>query len=192
MPLPFLIKIDKHCMDRAVTGIRVLGHSSINQVRIAWNSSVRTRNYGDNLMKKFLPVLALLSAGMATAIPHAFAETASAAPHKKLSKHAPKHAAAKASDDDKAPDLAGHTRFDFNCELGNKVTVYENTSDANRIGLRWHQKMHELTRVATTTGAHRFEDKDAGLVWINIPAKGMLLDSKKGQQLANECRSISG
>jgi hypothetical protein len=140
-------------------------------------------------MKKFLPVLVLLSAGMTVAAPHAFAETGSAAPHKKTAKHAPKHAAAKTADDDNQPELAGHTRVSFNCELGNKVTVYENTADNNRIGLRWNKKMHELTRVQTTTGANRFEDKDNGLVWINIPAKAMLLDSKKGQQLANECRN---
>ena len=28
-----------------------------------------------------------------------------------------------------------------------------------------------------------------GIVWIGIPAKGILLDSRKGQQLANECKS---
>src|SRR5262249_22564456 len=144
---------------------------------------------GENQMKKFVPVLALLSAGMTAAIPHAFAETASAASHKKTVKHAPKKAPAKTADADNHPELAGHTRVDFNCELGNKVTVYEKTDDNKHIGLQWNKKMHELTRVDTTTGANRFEDKDAGLVWINIPAKGMLLDSKKGQQLANECRN---
>jgi len=49
--------------------------------------------------------------------------------------------------------------------------------------------MHSMHRVSTTTGAHRFENAKNGLVWIGIPAKGMLLDSKKGKQLANECRS---
>lgn len=139
-------------------------------------------------MKKLLPVLVLLSAGMTVAIPHAFAEASSDAAHKKAARHAPKNAA-KAANEDNVPNLAGHTRVDFQCELGNKVTIYENTADNKRIGLRWHKQMHELTRVETTTGAHRFEDKAAGLVWINIPAKGMLLDSKKGQQLANECRN---
>ena len=28
-----------------------------------------------------------------------------------------------------------------------------------------------MTRIETTTGAHRFENKKAGLVWIGIPAK---------------------
>ncbi|QDZ26827.1 hypothetical protein [Noviherbaspirillum sp. UKPF54] len=140
-------------------------------------------------MKKLFPVLVLLGAGMSAALPQAFAETPAATPHKKTAKHAHQHAAAKADDDDRQPDLAGHVRVDFNCELGNKLSIYENTADTKRIGLRWHKKMHELTRVETTTGAHRFEDKEAGLVWINIPAKGILLDSKKGQQLANECRN---
>lgn len=135
-------------------------------------------------MKKLLPVLVLASAGMAVAVPHAFAETDPASTHKNAGKHASKKAAGNSQ-----ADPAGHTRIDFNCELGNKVTIFENTADSQRIGLRWKKKMHELTRVETTTGAHRFEDKNAGLVWINIPAKGMLLDSKKGQQLANECRN---
>lgn len=136
-------------------------------------------------MKKLLPVLVLFGAGMTVATPHAFAESDSAAKQKKPAKHAP----AKKTDADKEPDLAGHTRTDFNCELGNKVSIYENTADNKRVTLRWKKKMHELTRVDTTTGANRFEDKTAGLVWIDIPAKGMLLDSKKGQQLANECRN---
>lgn len=149
---------------------------------------VRARYYENDLMKKLLPVLVLLSAGATVALSPAFAATSAAAPHKGAAQHASKKAAKHAAGED-SPDLAGHTRVDFNCELGNKVTIYENTTDSTRIGLRWHKKMHELTRVDTTTGAHRYEDKDAGLVWINIPAKGMLLDSKKGHQLANECRN---
>lgn len=139
-------------------------------------------------MKKYLPVLVLLSAAMTIAIPQASAETATA-PQKKAEKKTPKKAAAKPAEKDNQPDLAGQTGTDFNCELGDKVTIYENAGDTNRINLRWNKKVHELTRVETTTGAHRFENKNAGLVWINIPAKGMLLDSKQGRQLANGCKS---
>jgi hypothetical protein len=133
-------------------------------------------------MKTYLSVLLLLSAGLTTGIPQASAETSATS-----SKTAKK--ATKKTDDDNSPDTAGRTRTDFNCELGNKITIYENDKDDKRIGLQWNKKVHELTRVSTTTGANRFEDKAAGLVWINIPAKSMLLDSKKGQQLANECRT---
>jgi len=35
----------------------------------------------------------------------------------------------------------------------------------------------------------RLENKGEGLVWIQIPSKSMLLNSKVGQQLANDCRT---
>lgn len=46
-----------------------------------------------------------------------------------------------------------------------------------------------MDRVDTSTGANRFENRKIGLVWIDIPTKGILLDSKRGKQLANECKS---
>ncbi|WP_308606397.1 hypothetical protein [Massilia sp. DJPM01] len=87
------------------------------------------------------------------------------------------------------PDISGTTTTDFNCELGNKVTTYHNDSDDGHIALRWKKRLHRLTRVGTTTGAKRFENPLFGLVWIGIPAKGMLLDSRLNRQLANECKN---
>lgn len=78
----------------------------------------------------------------------------------------------------------------FQCELGNRVTVYRNATDNDHIKLNWRGRMHNMVRVATSTGANRFECKRSGLVWIDIPTKGILLDAKKGRQLANECRDI--
>ena len=37
-------------------------------------------------------------------------------------------------------------------------------------------------------GALRFEDKASGLTWITITGKSMLLDTRQGRQLANDCR----
>lgn len=87
------------------------------------------------------------------------------------------------------PDVLGSTVVDYDCELGNKITIYQNAGDESHVALRWKTRLHRLTRVATTTGAQRFENKFHGLIWIGIPAKGMLLDSKKNRQLANECRN---
>ncbi|WP_229487397.1 MliC family protein [Pseudoduganella lutea] len=87
------------------------------------------------------------------------------------------------------PDVLGSAVVDYDCELGNKVTLYQNAGDESHVALRWKTRLHRLTRVATTTGAQRFENKHYGLIWIGIPAKGMLLDSKKNRQLANECRN---
>ena len=92
-------------------------------------------------------------------------------------------------EDDEQPDVKGLKATAFDCELGNKITIYSDAADDQQIALQWNKRVHRLQRVGTTTGAHRFENAKNGLVWIGIPAKGMLLDSKKGKQLANECRS---
>ena len=36
-------------------------------------------------------------------------------------------------------------------------------------------------------GALRYEDDASGLVWIVIVGKSMLLDTRQGKQLANDC-----
>jgi hypothetical protein len=87
------------------------------------------------------------------------------------------------------PPVTDSSVTEFDCELGNKITIYQNTGDEAHIALRWKKRLHRLTRVGTTTGALRFENKLYGLIWIGIPAKGMLLDSKLNRQLANECRN---
>ena len=86
------------------------------------------------------------------------------------------------------PDITDTRTTEYACELGNKVTNYKKDGDDAHIALRWKKRLHRLTRVGTTTGAHRFENKLFGLIWIGIPAKGMLLDSKLNRQLANECK----
>jgi hypothetical protein len=140
---------------------------------------------------KSLTAFALLIAGLSVGIPSAMANTPSS---NEVSKKATakKASAAKKeaqAEDDDQPDVKGLTPTAFNCELGNKLTIYSNAADDQQIALHWDKRMHRMNRVTTTTGAHRFENAKNGLVWIGIPAKGMLLDSKKGKQLANECKS---
>lgn len=153
-------------------------------------------------MKKLLYVMLL--AGMSSMVNPAFAQSTSSAPKKEAAKKPVKKTskkavqekaapAAAAASDDEDEDLGeanieGSTVTHFNCELGNKITTYYNASDDKHMAIRWKDKLQRLRRVGTSTGANRFENRKAGLVWINIPTKAMLLDSKKGQQLANECR----
>ena len=87
------------------------------------------------------------------------------------------------------PDLTDTITVDYSCELGNKVTIYTNDGDSSHMALRWKKRLHRMTRVGTSTGASRFENTTFGLVWIGIPAKSMLLDSKANRQLANECKN---
>jgi membrane-bound inhibitor of C-type lysozyme len=144
---------------------------------------------------KILSALLLIAVGMTVGMPAVVAQDKPAA-----AKHAPKKAPAKKAaaakkepaavdEDDKEPDVSASATTEYHCELGNKLTIYRNQEDNKHIALRWKKQLLRLNRVETTTGANRFENKKNGWVWIDIPAKGMLLDAKKSQQLANECKN---
>jgi len=160
-------------------------------------------------MKKTLSILSLLCASLLVTAPltsiaqtSAEATTGQPAATKKVikKKTAKKKTAKKAipaaatttaddGEDEGTPDVKTSVAVEYNCELGDKLTIYRNAEDQKHIALRWGKTLHRLTHVTTTTGAERFENHKYGLVWIGIPAKGMLLDSKQGHQLANECKS---
>jgi hypothetical protein len=144
---------------------------------------------GGNIMKP-LSALLLLTAAFAVGITPASAQD-KAPVSKEAQKPAkkPTKKAAAVHEDDKEPDVATSASSDFNCDQGTKLTIYRNAEDDQHIALRWNKRLLRLTRVTTTTGANRFENGKNGWVWIDIPAKGMLLDSKKGRQLANECKA---
>lgn len=92
-------------------------------------------------------------------------------------------------DDEKEPDVLQSRVSEYKCELGNSLTMYSNNDDDNHLAMRWKKRIYRLTRVETSTGAHRFENRKAGFVWIGIPTKALLLDSIRGHQLANECKT---
>ncbi|RZI40546.1 hypothetical protein EGT07_23205 [Herbaspirillum sp. HC18] len=141
---------------------------------------------------KTLSAFAFLIAGLAVGITPATAQNAPS-PHSTAKKSpAKKASAAKAevhSTDEVEPDVKGMQATAYHCELGNKLTIYSDAANDQQIALHWDKHLHHMQRVTTTTGANRFENPKSGLVWIGIPAKGMLLDSKHGKQLANECRN---
>ena len=152
-------------------------------------------------MKKLFPALlaGVLTAGL-FALP-AIVQAQSATPvEKKVTKKKQKSRAKKAApapfalavpdeDDTGAPiDPAKAMTVDYQCDLGATVTIFHNADDNDYIALRYEKLLTRMKRVGTTTGANRFENKRSGLVWIGIPAKGILLDAKHGHQLANECK----
>jgi hypothetical protein len=112
-------------------------------------------------------------------------EKAKSSKHKKAKKEEPQQAVA---DDEPEPDLTDTTMAEYSCELNNKVTIYRNLMDDSHIALRWKNRLRLMDKVGTTTGAQRYENVKTGLVWIGIPSKGILLDSKQSRQLANECK----
>ena len=119
--------------------------------------------------------LALASLSLAAGA-HAAADTTTTPAKKAVKKSTKsekgaKKAAAKAEETPKTPDeeadepaITDSAVTEFDCELGNKITIYANTSDEAHIALRWKKRLHRLTRVGTTTGAQRFENKLYGLI----------------------------
>lgn len=134
----------------------------------------------------FCTTLALM---LLTGIPLAQAQSAAATNLKSVALKTPAAAEPTSDDDDSVPDVLKSANFEYKCELNDFLTIYTNVDDNNHMALRWKNRLYRLTRVVTTTGANRFENKKLGLVWIGIPSKGMLLDSRRGQQLANECKT---
>lgn len=76
----------------------------------------------------------------------------------------------------------------YRCELNRQVHVRDVAPDLGFAVLNWERKDYTLRVVGTRTGALRYEDSASGLVWLVIVGKAMLLDTKRGQQLANECK----
>ncbi|TCS33255.1 hypothetical protein EDC30_1177 [Paucimonas lemoignei] len=144
-------------------------------------------------MLKFLSVV--MAATIALAASPVMAETGSTAPKKAAKSSAKKaetkkKATKKTEDADEADaDVTGSTVTEYDCAGGAKITVFRNPTDPENVALRWGNKITRMKRIQTESGAERLEHPKRGLVFIGIPAKAMLLDSKHGRQLANECKS---
>lgn len=76
----------------------------------------------------------------------------------------------------------------YRCELGKKVDIQRDAGNPNLMKLSWQGSQYSLQRYDSSSGLPRFEDKRSGLVWLDLPWKGVLMDSKSGHPLANECK----
>lgn len=76
----------------------------------------------------------------------------------------------------------------YRCELNRRVRVTKVSTDQTLAVLRWRKKNYTMRAVTARSGALRYEHK-SGLTWITVVGKSMLLDTRRGKQLANECRA---
>ena len=74
---------------------------------------------------------------------------------------------------------------------GERLQLQREVANAvnNRIQLSWNGGQYQLERDPSYSGLPRFEDQVSGLVWIDLPWKGLLLDGRTQKPLANECRA---
>lgn len=75
------------------------------------------------------------------------------------------------------------------CELGQTVVLLAEPGEAGYFSLRIGKARYRLAPELTTTGAVRLEDKAAGIVWLQLANKSMLMNQKQGKRMADECKS---
>ena len=76
---------------------------------------------------------------------------------------------------------------DVACEFNQKVSITPHPEQPGRFHLRFGKMVYNMTPEPTTTGAVRLEDKKAGVIWLQIPTKSMLMNSKIGQRMVDAC-----
>jgi len=73
------------------------------------------------------------------------------------------------------------------CEFNQTINVESAPEKAGYFRILFKGKKYLLAPEPTTTGAVRLEDKKAGVVWLQIANKSMMMNSKIGQRMVDEC-----
>jgi len=75
------------------------------------------------------------------------------------------------------------------CEMGNVVHITPDTQNRGFFTLQMGKHRFHVSPVPTATGAIRLEDAQQGAMWLQLANKSMLMNSKLGQRMADECQS---
>ena len=79
--------------------------------------------------------------------------------------------------------LVGQSR----CEFDQSVNVAPVPDKKGHFHVEFKGKTFDMVPEATTTGAVRLEDKKNGMMWLQIANKSMLMNSKIGQRMVDNC-----
>jgi hypothetical protein len=79
--------------------------------------------------------------------------------------------------------LTGQAR----CEFSQHVNVERHADRPGTFKVAFKNTTYTMVPEETTTGAVRLFDKKAGVVWLQIPSKSMLMNSKLGQRMVDSC-----
>ncbi len=85
-------------------------------------------------------------------------------------------------------DLSGLVLLgDVDCDMRQRVSLWPIATRPGYFELRFGKAVYTLVPHETASGAVRLEDAKAGVVWLQIPVKSMLLDTRRGLRLADGC-----
>jgi hypothetical protein len=142
-----------------------------------------------------LAAAALLGCGGA-----AQAQSSGATPVKaKLTRHATSHAKAEAKTSTAAEDVSEQVnpnQLDISarvltgradCEFNQNVEVDRVPDHPGYFHVGFAKHRYLMVPEETTTGAVRLVDKKSGVIWLQIPVKSMLIDTKGGHRLVDAC-----
>ena len=74
-----------------------------------------------------------------------------------------------------------------NCDANQQVTIAAVAGLAGHFVLTHKKLVVRLVTQETTSGAVRLEDAKSGLLWIQIPAKSMLMNTRLGRRVVDAC-----
>jgi hypothetical protein len=113
------------------------------------------------------------------------AKTTAKTTAKPAAKPAAQQAAALSSDQLHTADrvLLGQSQ----CEFDQSVNVAAVPNQKGWFNVEYKGKSYLMAPESTTTGAVRLEDKRNGMMWLQIANKSMLMNSKIGQRMVDNC-----
>jgi hypothetical protein len=74
------------------------------------------------------------------------------------------------------------------CEFNQSVSLVAIDGQPGHFRLSFKKVNYTMVPEETSTGAVRLEDKKAGIVWLQIPSKSMLMNAKVGQRMVDGCQ----
>lgn len=74
------------------------------------------------------------------------------------------------------------------CEFNQRISVTPVEGHPGHFTVGHKGMRYRMTPRETATGAVRLEDRTSGVVWIQIPAKSMLMNAKVGQRMVDSCQ----
>ena len=85
-------------------------------------------------------------------------------------------------------DVAARVLTGFaDCEFKQRIGVLPVEGEPGWFNISHLGKRYRMLPRETTTGAVRLEDPAAGVVWLQIPTKSMLMNARIGQRLVDSC-----
>ncbi|MFM2344661.1 MAG: hypothetical protein RLZZ210_1272 [Pseudomonadota bacterium] len=79
--------------------------------------------------------------------------------------------------------------IEYKCEDNQKFTLLGKVDSDNNVTVNFAGSKVILTRVDTDTGANRFTNQDKGFDLVTMPSKSMLMNTKSGRRLADNCHA---